>query len=398
MRSTTGALSAALLLLLTLIAPSRPASAAIAYLWPAGQAGNQAFSGSIGMDFAVNTPIEISSLGVFDHLGDGISGTLTATIWDLATQSPVPGATASFTNADPGILNGSARLKPISAITLAPGLYSIASAGHNAIDLDYNPATNTTTNSGGGAISITNGRRFRGDGSGNFPDVVDSPGFYGGGTFEFSGVAIPPATYNGDLIAYQVNAPQPGIQDFSGSVGMDFVVNQPIFVTALGAFDADQNTFIRPITVELYARNDGGTPDPGDDTGGAILLSQVFDSSAGQAVGGSRFVSLASRLRLDPGAYTINAHGYGVGELLANSGIAPINKQTNDGDGAISFVGTSRFCFAGGPCTTFPFIADGGPADRYASGTFAFEAVPEPSTWALVLCGLALVAVFRRRR
>jgi hypothetical protein len=102
-------------------------------------------------------------------------------------------------------------------------------------------------------------------------------------------------------------------------------------------------------------------------------------------------------LRLDPGAYTINAFGYGAAELLANSGIAPINRQTNDGDSGLSFVGTSRYCFAGGPCTTFPTTADQGPADRFAAGTFAFTPVPEPSTWALSVCGLAMLAAFRRR-
>ncbi|MEX2186308.1 MAG: hypothetical protein WD875_05925, partial [Pirellulales bacterium] len=314
------------------------ARAEIAYLWPAGQAGAQAYSGSIGMDFVVNQPIDVTSLGVFDHLGDGISGTLTATIWDLGTSAAVPGATMTFTSGDPGTLVGSARLKPITPITLPPGSYSIASSGHGDPDFDFNPATTTTTNNGGGAITITLGRRYRGDATGGFPATVDATGFYGGGTFEFSAIPLPPAFFNGDLVSYQVQAPQAGVQDFGGSLGMDFVVNEPVYISALGAFDADQDGFNLPITVDLFVRNDGGTPnDPADDTGGANLASHTFSGSGDALVGGSRFAPLDSRLRLEPGAYTINASGYGATELLANSGVGgfAITRRTTDGAGAL---------------------------------------------------------------
>jgi hypothetical protein len=375
---------------------ARISRAEIAYLWPAGQAGAQAFSGSIGMDFTVNQPINITSLGVFDHLGDGISGTLTTTIWNLSTGTAVPGAVMTFNNADPGALIGSARFKPIPTITLPPGSYSVASSGHGNPDFDYNPAINTVTNNGGGAITISGGRRFRGDATGGFPATVDAGGFYGGGTFEFTGVPIPPANFNGDLVAYQVQAPQSGIQDFGGSVGMDFIVHEPIYVTALGAFDADQNGFNLPITIELYARNDGGTPDnPADDTGGALLANRTFSGAGDSLVGASRFAELDARIRLEPGAYTVNAHGYGAAELLANSGGGfPILRRTNTGDGALSFVGTGRFGAAG----AFPGTPDAGPADRYAAGSFAFAPVPEPSTWALAVSGIALLGWQVRRR
>jgi hypothetical protein len=390
--------SAGVLALAALFTQQRATHAEIAYLWPSGQAGVQAFSGSIGMDFVVNQPVNVTSLGVFDHLGDGFSSTLTTTIWDLSTGTAVPGATMTFSGGDPGTLVGSARLKPIGPITLPPGSYSVASSGHGNPDFDYNPATSTTTNSGGGAISFTQGRRFRGDGSGGFPNALDAPGYYGGGTFEFIAQQLPPASFGGNLIAYQVQAPQAGSQDFNGSVGMDFVVNEPISISALGAFDADQNGFNTPITVEVYARNDGGTPsDPADDTGGAILATQTFSGAAGTAVGGSRFLPLDQALRLEPGAYTVNAHGYGPTELLANSGGFSVVRRTNDGDGALSFVGASRFCFDFGGCTGYPATVDAGPADRYGAGTFAFTPVPEPSTWALAM-GAAALLVSRRRR
>ena len=210
----------------------------------------------------------------------------------------------------------------------------------------------------------------------------------------------PPATFNGDLIAYQVNAPQGGIQDFGGSVGMDFVVESPIVVSALGAFDADQDGMNLDITVDLWSRDDAGTPDAADDTGVAILATEVFTSNdPGTLVGGSRLKSLDTPLVLPAGAYTINAHGYGAGELLANSGVGGgffIDRQLNDG-GLLSFVGTSRFCFQDGPCTDFPPTPDGGPEDRYAAGTFAFSPVPEPGVLTLLAVGLLTLVLVRRR-
>ena len=46
----------------------------------------------------------------------------------------------------------------------------------------------------------------------------------------------------------------------------------------------------------------------------------------------------------------------------------------------------------------YPFSVDGGPANRYAAGTFIFAVVPEPGTAALVMLGGVLVGSFRRRR
>ncbi len=379
-----------------------PSRGAVAYSWPVAEAGAQAFSGSIGMDFVVNTPIDVTSLGVFDHLGDGIAGTLTTTIWDITTGLAVPGASTTFTAGDSGALTGSTRMKSIPTVTLAPGNYSVASSGHGNPDFDLNPAISTVTDDGGGAITITTGRRFRADGSGNFPATIDANGFYGGGTFEFDLPAPPPpAEFDGATVAYQVNAPQAGIQDFGGALGMDFVVTEPIVVSSLGAFDADQNGMARDITVQIWERNDGGTPGiPGDDTGGVLLASEVFTSNdPGTLVGGSRFKSLDSDLVLGPGAYTVSASGYGLGELLANAGFGggfPIDRQLNDGGGLLEFVGTSRFGVAAG---NFPGSPDGGPADRYAAGTFGFRpasVIPEPGVSILMLLGMAGFVGWRR--
>src|SRR2546423_1481323 len=55
---------------------------AIAYQVPGGTLGNQAFGGSLGMDFNVNQPVVVTQLGVFDSGSDGLQLPLTARLYD----------------------------------------------------------------------------------------------------------------------------------------------------------------------------------------------------------------------------------------------------------------------------------------------------------------------------
>ena len=203
------------------------------------------------------------------------------------------------------------------------------------------------------------------------------------------------------FIAYEVPLGTAGNQAFGGILGMDFTVNSSLAVTHLGVFDDGSDGLNLDITAELWARNDGGTPnDPFDDSSGSLLASHLFSGNAEALIGGSRFFQLSSALSLDPGAYTIVAYGYGTAERNGNArapgggGDNPV-WTTNDGGGALSFVGCSRF--GGLPGTS---IGDGvdtvngcGPANRYAAGTFMAAvpstAVPEPGTLVLLCIGLA---------
>lgn len=123
------------------------------------------------------------------------------------------------------------------------------------------------------------------------------------GAFEF-GYDTQPAT----TAAYAITAGTAGNQNFGGSLGMDFFANQPIAVTELGCFDADGNGFSgssTTIRVQIFARNDGGTPgNPDDDTSGAALLAVPVSftaASPGTLSGGHRFKTLAAPLNLPPG-------------------------------------------------------------------------------------------------
>jgi len=137
------------------------------------QTGNQAWGGSLGMDFNVNSPLTISQLGVFDSDGDGIKGTtLYVTIFDRTTQSVVPGMpTLTFSLGNDGTLIDGSRFKAAGNVPLGVGKYTIVSWGYNGTDPDGNEnnssITMSTLNPGGGAISF----------------VVNSPWDYGAGVF-----------------------------------------------------------------------------------------------------------------------------------------------------------------------------------------------------------------------
>ncbi|MCA9184096.1 MAG: PEP-CTERM sorting domain-containing protein [Pirellulaceae bacterium] len=180
----------------------------------------------------------------------------------------------------------------------------------------------------------------------------------------------------GQVKALSGTAPLAGNQAFDGNLGMDFVVNLPIQVTGLAVYDDNQDG-IDPshfINVEIWQRDDNGTPsDFTDDFGTGVLASDTFQSgSDGTLDGVYRIKNLTSPLTLQPGAYTINANGYGAAERLFNSGgntaIAPV---VNNSGGAFEFVGASRYGLQGPG--TFPETPDGGPGARYFAGNFLYE-------------------------
>ncbi len=180
-----------------------------------------------------------------------------------------------------------------------------------------------------------------------------------------------------EIVAYHNLPGAPGGQaEFSGSYGMDFRVNRPIEVTRLGVFDSDQDGLKQTITAELWSRDDRGTINvPEDDRGQEKIVSLRFTpEEPGTLVASSRFLPLSEPLRLEPGAYTIVAHGYGRGEHAGNYTRPPKQfRRLNDGGQAISFVGRSRY---GNPAGQFPLVTvPHTPVNQFSAGTFAFQVV-----------------------
>src|SRR6185312_1363558 len=180
------------------------------------------------------------------------------------------------------------------------------------------------------------------------------------------------------------------LQNWSGRLGMDFQVNNPILVSALGAFD--NGTFSNLDGVNGH----GVMVAIFDVTSGLqIGTSASFNASGSYTqIGGDAFQTVGPFI-LSPGDYSIVS----VDDRNYNQGFAggSTNQfQTLDSlGGAISFNGPSRFDSVS--ALGLPTMADGPPVDRYDAGTF-IASVPEPSTWAMMLLGFVGIGVMTYRR
>src|SRR5262249_24638267 len=106
-----------------------------------------------------------------------------------------------------------------------------------------------------------------------------------------------------------------------------------------------------------------------------VVATTNFTSAApGELIGSSRFKTLAVSVLLTNGSYSCVGYGYDGNNRNGNIGTGNVKVWTTDDACALSFVGGGRY----GPMSPggFPTTLDGGPADRYAAGTFEFIAVP----------------------
>ena len=173
---------------------------AIAYVVPGGTVGSQAFANGYGMDFDVKTNILISSLGVFDSAGDGLTNvTLTTQIYRRTNNTGTVLATLAFSATDQGTLIGGSRFKALpTPLILEPGAYSIVGYGYNAANPGANIGTGNTktwtTDDGGGLIEFVGTSRYGSGGPGTFPTTTDLGPVdrYGAGTFEYRTIPIAP--------------------------------------------------------------------------------------------------------------------------------------------------------------------------------------------------------------
>lgn len=346
----------------------------IAYLVPADLVGNQNLAqGAVGMDFNVAHPIKVTQLGVFDDSSDGLTMELTAVLYDRAARKAM--ATLVFTPENSGELNGGSRFLPLAEpLILDEGFqgsmviwYSNGTSErlYNTFG-NPNPAVADLQTFGGGSLVFVGASRY--GSAGTFPATVDTGPVnrYAGGTFAFEPTVIQRPTF----IAYAVPTNTVGNQDVTGaSIGMDFDVKNEIIVTRLGVLDDGSDGIKQNLTAKLWDRNPTN-PAP-------VLLGTVQFTTAepGDLIGGSRFKALSKALRLRRGFQgTIATEGFGALEKIRNSSgnAANVTWTLNDGNGSIAFVGGGRYGGAPG----YPATADGGPAARYAAGTFEFQTTP----------------------
>lgn len=192
-----------------------------------------------------------------------------------------------------------------------------------------------------------------------------------------------------------------GMQDLPlCSLGLNFTVNAPIVVTALGAFD-------NGLTANLAGADgsSGVTVGIYNDTTKLLVGSTVLftASSFGTQNNGDAFKAI-SPLALTAGTtYTVVAFNDD-----------DFNTQGNPNSGTIENTGGGRITFDTPPeysypvssivFPTFPDVVNGiGPSDRYDAGTFAFAPVPEPTTIisaALMLLpfGASTLRILRRKQ
>jgi hypothetical protein len=219
-----------------------------------------------------------------------------------------------------------------------------------------------------------------------------------------------------DTVAYQVPTTLNPAGLNNGSLGapvniaLEFTVNTPINVTALGAYDAtighSGTGFAAPVQIGIYSEDN------------AVLVTPVVtfgSGNSGIALGGgdsSRYQTITA-VTLEPGTYQVIASGFaGDGETLG----APYwnvfftggtdNPIIFDGDGA----GTGALTMEGTFYSTEPGFqtvgSDPGINDDTAHGpyggpTFTYTAVPEPSASQLALLGagvFGLIHLGRRAR
>jgi hypothetical protein len=119
----------------------RHPSPVVAYQVSENAAGNQRdFHGGVGLDFEVRAPIRVFSLGVFDHLGDGIDRATSPTVQLWSRDMTVPLNTGYvghkvlashvFDAHDSGQLKSGHRFKSLARpINLPVGAYSIVAYG-----------------------------------------------------------------------------------------------------------------------------------------------------------------------------------------------------------------------------------------------------------------------------
>ncbi|MES2706013.1 MAG: fibronectin type III domain-containing protein [Verrucomicrobiota bacterium] len=185
----------------TLTATPHPIAAGVAYTVHEGTGGNQAYGGSVGMDFNAAVPLKVTRLGAFDADGNGLKLPISVTLYDRTSGAVIAGP-LTFPVDDPataaredGELIGGSRFLPLPAtVDLPEGFQGvIAASGYGAAELLANRAGDWISSPAAPLLFVGSGRY--GDPVNTMPAIVDAgrSARFAAGNFEYqiNGVILP---------------------------------------------------------------------------------------------------------------------------------------------------------------------------------------------------------------
>jgi hypothetical protein len=162
-----------------------------AYVVPAVTPGSAtAANVTYGMSFTTAKPVAITSLGVFDDKGNGLTTTLTAVFYDATTKVEL--ARRSFTPDSPGTLVGGTRYLDLDKPIILPAGFQgmIVAYGFGATADQAGIANSApspwTTDAGGGRLTFGGG--YQATTPNTFPTIANASGLpnpYAAGSFQY---------------------------------------------------------------------------------------------------------------------------------------------------------------------------------------------------------------------
>jgi hypothetical protein len=182
---------------------SAAADAGFLALESSREAGNQAYTGNLGMDFNVLAPITVTHIGAYDHNEDGIPIEFPITVGIFnRTGTLVAGTQASIssgTSSEIAPFGGNNLFFDIADVSLSIGEYSVVAIGYggNSPEMNGNAGSGSgsppSIDSGGGLIEFVGGARFGGTSFG-YPGTLDGgpANRYDAGTFIYEAADTAP--------------------------------------------------------------------------------------------------------------------------------------------------------------------------------------------------------------
>lgn len=159
-----------------------------------GTVANQAWTGSLGLDFNVGaSPLLVTGLGAFDGGLDGfMPGTsITVSIYDRVSQTII-GSSAVFTGSGDALVDAWREKAVTPFILAAGGQYSVVAVGFNGIDGNYNTSSTSdaSTNSAPGLLTFVGTSRYSYGTA--YPEILDQATIrYGAGNLSVQAVPEP---------------------------------------------------------------------------------------------------------------------------------------------------------------------------------------------------------------